>query len=138
VLAAVQLQPGGRGRGWALGTQRCVPAAYRATVVRASHDVENAFADPVQREGEARNVAEDETALGRARDTSEVAYTGGVVSLIEALDADARVLMARDTRAQAQAASAQAAIAAFRALGGGWGYRASQVATRSAAKPCAG
>ncbi len=59
-------------------------------------------------------------ARSRWRDASEAAYKGGVVSLIEVLDADTRLLATRDQRAQAQTEAAKAAISSFRALGGGW------------------
>jgi outer membrane protein TolC len=36
------------------------------------------------------------------------------------LDADARLLAARDARAQADTEAARAAVRSFRALGGGW------------------
>jgi outer membrane protein TolC len=40
--------------------------------------------------------------------------------LIEVLQADESLLRASDGRAQAQTESARAAVATFRALGGGW------------------
>ena len=40
--------------------------------------------------------------------------------LIEVLDADSNLLQVRDGKAQAQTEAARAAIASFRALGGGW------------------
>jgi len=36
------------------------------------------------------------------------------------LDADSRLLATRDSRAQAKTEAARAAIASYRALGGGW------------------
>lgn len=42
------------------------------------------------------------------------------MSLIEVLDADDRLLSARDRRVQAQSEATRAAIASFKALGGGW------------------
>ena len=36
------------------------------------------------------------------------------------LDADGNLLQARDAKAQAQTEAARAAVASFRALGGGW------------------
>ncbi len=48
---------------------------------------------------------------------------GGVVSLIEVLDADGNLLQVSDAKAQAQTEAARAAIASFRALGGGWEAR---------------
>ena len=49
--------------------------------------------------------------LRRARENSLAAYQGGVVSLIEVLDADSSLLPVRD------------AISSVRALGGGWDER---------------
>ena len=95
-------------------------AAYRLAVLRASEDVENAFSALVQREAQMRTLQQGETALARARETSFAAYQGGIVSLIEVLDADNKLLQTRDAMAQAQTEAARAAIASFRALGGGW------------------
>ncbi len=61
--------------------------------------------------------------LGRARAASFAAYQKGVVSLIEVLQADDSLLRASDARAQVQTESARAAVAAFKALGGGWQLR---------------
>lgn len=95
-------------------------AAYRLAALRASEDVEDAFSALVKREAQMRTLARGETALARARETSFAAYQGGIVSLIEVLDADSDLLQTRDAKAQAQAEAARAAIASFRALGGGW------------------
>jgi outer membrane protein TolC len=43
-----------------------------------------------------------------------------MVSLIEVLDADRRLLETSDGAIQARAAATRGAIASFRALGGGW------------------
>lgn len=95
-------------------------AAYRLAVLKASEDVEDAFSALVQREAQERVLAGGEASLTRARTASYTAYKGGVVSLIEVLDADSRLLATRDARAQAQIEAARAAISSFRALGGGW------------------
>ncbi len=95
-------------------------AAYRLSVLRATQDVEDAFSTLVKREGQEAVLADGEQSLARARASSEAAYEGGVVSLIEVLDADSRLLATRDARAQAKTEAARAAIASFRALGGGW------------------
>ena len=65
-------------------------------------------------------MTQGETSLARAQQSSLAAYKGGVVSLIEVLDADSRLLETRDTLTQARTESARAAIASFRSLGGGW------------------
>jgi NodT family efflux transporter outer membrane factor (OMF) lipoprotein len=104
----------------ARGRQAEQLAAYRQAVLRATEDVENAFSTLVNSELQERRLASGETSLTLARDSSMAAYKGGVVSLIEVLDADARLLNTKDARARAQTEAARAAIASYRALGGGW------------------
>jgi len=74
----------------------------------------------VQQEARSAALAQGETSLARARDASFAACKGGVVSLIEVLDADRRLLETRDGAIQARAAASRGAVASFRALGGGW------------------
>lgn len=95
-------------------------AGYRLAVLRATEDVENAFSALVKREEQANVLAQGVDSLGRARGASFAAYQKGIVSLIEVLQADDNLLRASDARAQAQTESARAAVAAFKALGGGW------------------
>jgi len=104
----------------AKGQEAEMLAAYRLAVLRATEDVENAFSALVKREEQAGVLAQAVASLDRARGASFAAYQKGVVSLIEVLQADENLLRASDARAQAQAESARAAVAAFRALGGGW------------------
>lgn len=95
-------------------------AAYRLTVLRASEDVENALSSLVKQQARAQILAEGGTSLTRARTSSVAAYKGGISSLLDVLDVDRRLLENRDAEIQARAAAARAAIASFRALGGGW------------------
>jgi outer membrane protein TolC len=95
-------------------------AAYRLTVLRASEDVENAFSSLVKQQARAQILGEGEFSLGKARASTLTAYKGGVSSLFEVLNTDRRLLENRDAGVQARAAAARAAIASFRALGGGW------------------
>ena len=95
-------------------------AAYRLAVLHAAEDVENSFSALVKREVQLGILTQGEASLARARENSFVAYTGGAVSLIEVLDADGNLLQVRDAKAVAQTEVARAAIASFRALGGGW------------------
>lgn len=95
-------------------------AAYRLSVLRATEDVENAFSALVNRETQTAILTGGETALTSARQSSFVAYRQGTASLIDVLHNDETLLQASDARAQAQTESARAAVAAFRALGGGW------------------
>ena len=95
-------------------------AAYRLAVLRATEDVENAFSALVKREDQADILAQGVDSLSRARGASFAAYQKGVMSLIEVLQADENLLRASDMQAQARIESARAAVAAFKALGGGW------------------
>lgn len=95
-------------------------AAYRQSVLRATEDVENAFSALVNREVQATTLTTGEDSLTQARQSSFIAYEKGTASLIDVLHADETLLRASDARAQARTESARAAVAAFRALGGGW------------------
>ncbi|MBT2297365.1 efflux transporter outer membrane subunit [Pseudomonas fluorescens] len=104
----------------AKGQQAEALAAYRQSALRASEDVENAFSSLVNRQTQATTLTAAETALTQARQSSFIAYEKGTASLIDVLQADETLLRASDARAQARTESARAAVAAFRALGGGW------------------
>lgn len=95
-------------------------AAYRLSVLRATEDVENAFSALVNRENQTATLVKGEAALASARQSSFVAFRQGTASLIDVLHNDETLLQISDARAQAQTESARAAVAAFRALGGGW------------------
>jgi outer membrane protein TolC len=60
-----------------------------------------------------------------------LAYEGGAVSLIEALDAERRLLEVQDAATTARADAARATVALSRALGGGWQASHAVAATRS-------
>lgn len=94
--------------------------AYPLAVLRATEEVENAFSALVKRDAQVDIFARGESSLVRARENSLAAYESGVVSLIEVLNADANLLQISDMKAQVQTKTARAAIATFRALGGGW------------------
>jgi NodT family efflux transporter outer membrane factor (OMF) lipoprotein len=98
-------------------------AAYRLAVLKATEEVENSFSALVNREAQLDILVRGESSLARARDNSLAAYKGGVVSLIEVLDADSDLLQVQDAKAQAQTEASRTAIASFRALGGGWDAR---------------
>ena len=95
-------------------------AAYRLSVLRATEDVENAFSALVNRENQTATLTKGESALASARQSSFIAFQQGTASLIDVLHTDETLLQASDARAQAQTESARAAVATFRALGGGW------------------
>lgn len=104
----------------AKGQEAEMLAAYRLAVLHATEDVENAFSALVKREEQATVLARGVDSLSRARSASFAAYQKGVVSLIEVLQADESLLRVSDAEAQAKTEAARAAVASFKALGGGW------------------
>lgn len=105
-------------------------AAYRQSVLRATEDVENALSSLVNRDAQATTLMGGETSLTQARQSSFIAYEKGTASLMDVLHADETLLQASDARAQAQTESTRAAVATFRALGGGWQPSDTQLTSR--------
>jgi NodT family efflux transporter outer membrane factor (OMF) lipoprotein len=95
-------------------------AAWRAAVLTATGEVETALSDLTQDEARIRTLAAQVAELQADRTQAETAYEGGVISLIEVRDADRDLLAASDQLVQTRAAAARDAVAAYRALGGGW------------------
>ena len=95
-------------------------ANYRQSMLSATADVENAIAQLTQTEAQFAELQDEVSANARAREAAQLQYVAGAVSLLDVLDADRQLLAARDSLAQAHADDARAAVAAFRALGGGW------------------
>jgi NodT family efflux transporter outer membrane factor (OMF) lipoprotein len=94
--------------------------AYRKAVLGATEDVENAFMSLTQSQLQIHDLCEEVNALARARDTSQQQYLAGASSLTDVLDAQRQSLIAQDELARARVDSDRAAVASFRALGGGW------------------
>jgi len=95
-------------------------ADYRKSMLRATEDVENAIVTLAQLQLQGKDLAVEVNAQTRARGAAEEAYKGGAVSLFEVLEEDRQLLSARDQQARVGTDNARAAVAAFRALGGGW------------------
>lgn len=93
---------------------------YRATVLQAFAEVENALAVLENLTAEAGAV--DET-LAAARRTEELAlrrYQGGLVAYFEVVDAQRTVLRNEQAAVRLLAARYEATVELIRALGGGW------------------
>jgi NodT family efflux transporter outer membrane factor (OMF) lipoprotein len=95
-------------------------ANYRAAILKALQDVENAVVA-------ARTATEREEALARAEaaareslQLAELRYRSGVVDFQVLLDAQRTLLSAQDSRQSARTARSTAAVQLFKALGGGW------------------
>jgi NodT family efflux transporter outer membrane factor (OMF) lipoprotein len=95
-------------------------ADYRGAVLAATEDVENALTRLEADRGEIALRENEVAALTRSRDQARQGYAGGVLALVDVLDADRALLDAADHLAAARADAARASVAAVRALGGGW------------------
>jgi len=93
---------------------------YRASVLRATEDVEDAFNVLAQSESRRDEIVREISFLQHAKDLSEQSYKAGVIALTDVLDADRQLLAAQDDLALSKEAAARAAVGSFRALGGGW------------------
>jgi outer membrane protein TolC len=89
-------------------------------MLRATEDVENAIVTLAQLETQQIELSQQVRSDSRARDATQDAYKGGAVSLFEVLEEDRQLLAARDQLARVNADQARAAVATFRAMGGGW------------------
>lgn len=95
-------------------------ALYRQTVLRAAEDVEDSLVTLSQTQDRVAEVQEQVAALTRARDLAQQSWKAGSTPLTDVINADQQLLIARDQLDSERAGSARAAVAVFRALGGGW------------------
>jgi len=93
---------------------------YRSSVLRATEDVEDAFNALAQSESRRDEIASEIGSLQRVKNLSEQSYKAGVIPLTDVLDANRQLLVAKDDLASTRESAARAAVASFRALGGGW------------------
>ena len=115
----------------ARGANREALLRYRESMLRATEDVENAVVAVTELESQHALLAREVDAHVQGRDAAQDAYKGGAVSLVEVIDEDRQLLAAQDLLASVRTDDARSAVAAFRALGGGWTLPASaQVASR--------
>lgn len=124
--AAGLLQPifqGGRNRAGvaaAEARQRQAVAVYLATAEGAFRDVEDALFGVGTTRARRTALAEQVAALAAAYELARLRYEEGESSLLEVLDVERQRLAAELGLAEARRDELAAAVALFRALGGGW------------------
>lgn len=100
---------------------------YRASILAAFSDVETALGAARNAETQ-RKLQEESVRLAReVFRLAETRYREGQVDLLTLLDAQRSLLSAQDSLTQTRLAELQAAVALYRALGGGWGPAAGAV-----------
>ena len=95
-------------------------ALYRGSVLRATAEVETALTRLAEQRNAVGAFEAQVAALTVSRDQVRQAYQGGVIALVDVLDADHALLEASDQLENARAEAGRASVAAIRALGGGW------------------
>ena len=95
-------------------------AAYRAAIINALVDTENALVALRQTTEQERLQAEAVRTAERAYAIGEAQLRAGTIDLITLLTTQQTLFSARNTLVQARLARFQAAVGLFRALGGGW------------------
>lgn len=106
----------------ARGRQAEALARFRGSVLKATEDVETALTRLAEGRVEVFLREQQVASLTRSRDQARQGYEGGVLALVDVLDADRALLEAADRLVGARAETARASVAAIRALGGGWEF----------------
>ncbi len=104
----------------ATAREKQAEAAYQKAIQAAFAEVEDALVarstGVLEREARARQVE----ALNRARNIADIRYDSGESSYFEVLDAQRSQFLAQINRTQVRRDELVAAVALFKALGGGW------------------
>jgi len=95
-------------------------AEYRQAMLRATEDVEDAIATFVQLRAQCDALQAAAAAHEEALAAARREYRAGSADLLVVLDEDRRLLAVRDELERSRTDTERAAIATFRALGGGW------------------
>ncbi len=95
-------------------------AAYETTVLIAQQEVENALAALLGARREAELRAEAVAAARRAAELSGLQYREGAIDYVRVLNAQAQLASEEDRLASTRGNVTLAAVALYKALGGGW------------------
>ncbi|MCL4801771.1 MAG: efflux transporter outer membrane subunit [Burkholderiales bacterium] len=104
----------------AAARERELVETYRAAILAALADVENALAATGRNAQAEALQREVRTQAAEALRLAEIRYRAGADDLLVVLDAQRTLFQAQDQLAQARRARLQTAVSTYRALGGGW------------------
>lgn len=107
-------------RDLALAQRQELVATYRSAIVDAFGDVEVALNAVTGMDAQMSSQSEELAQAQRALTLAESRYRAGSDTLLTLLDTQRTLYTAQDTAVQLQAQRLQAAVALFKALGGGW------------------
>ena len=95
-------------------------AQYEQTVLKALEETENALVTHARTRDQLVHAADAAQSSAQAAQLARVRYEGGIVDLLEVLDAERTQLQDEDRLAQTRTDTATSLIAVYKALGGGW------------------
>ncbi|KVD62498.1 RND transporter [Burkholderia ubonensis] len=95
-------------------------AQYRQTVLGALEEAENALLRVARTRDEATHLERAATDSARAAQLAHARFTAGAIDYYEVLDAERTLLQAQDAAADGRLRSADATVALYKALAGGW------------------
>jgi NodT family efflux transporter outer membrane factor (OMF) lipoprotein len=124
VDAEVAAARGGRAEAW---------SDYRQAVLRASEDVEDALSTLARADAQERRWQQVVDADVRSSASIRRSLRAGASSMVDVLQRERALLVARRTRIALRADRSRATVAVFRALGGGWSPPAATHPAASAA-----
>ncbi len=110
----------------ARGREKEALAQWRQAALDASAEVADAIAALAEGHREEAELQRQVALLTRSRDQAQAAFTQGVLSRSDVVQADRVLAEATDRLAAAREALARASVAAVRAMGGGYGEEATQ------------
>ncbi|MEW9623382.1 efflux transporter outer membrane subunit [Rhodanobacter geophilus] len=93
---------------------------YRQTVLRAAEDVEDALSGLAKLDAQERRWQQVVDADARSRASIGHSFDAGASSMIDVLQRERTLLIAKRMRATLRSDRARATVEVFRALGGGW------------------
>jgi len=116
----------------AQGKQLELVQTYRSSILSALSDVENSLASIDSLKTQAQYQAAQTEEAQKALTIAQVQYKAGSTELLPVLDAQRTLFQAQDQQASLSLSQLQAAVALYKALGGGWqGASETKVATIS-------
>ena len=95
-------------------------SAYRAAVLKALEDVENAVVSLAGERRRTASLADSAKNYRQASELSQALYDNGSSSFLDVLDAERSLYSAEDSLLQSRASVAKDYVALAKALGGGW------------------
>ncbi|WP_050461118.1 efflux transporter outer membrane subunit [Herbaspirillum autotrophicum] len=108
------------GRDLARAQREELLAVYRASIIAAFADVEDALNAVASIDTERRLQQDEVTQARTAFALAQARYRAGAETLLTLLDTQRTLYAAQDVATQLQQARLQASVALFKALGGGW------------------